>query len=118
MLEGGKGNDQLNGGDGADAFIVMPDSGNDVVTGGFDAGPGAFDHIAFVDILPNQVKVSDTASGAIVSWQTAAGSGSILLLGVAVSQLSQDDFMFSNVEGGGFIDNPLISSWGNDYLFL
>lgn len=117
MIDGGTGNDRLNGGDGADAFIVRPDSGNDVVTGGFDAGPGAFDHIAFEDILPSQVKVEDQAGGVLVSWATNAGNGSILLQGLHVADMSQDDFMFSSVEGGGFVNNPLITYAGTDLLF-
>ncbi|USQ74610.1 hypothetical protein NF552_25250 (plasmid) [Roseomonas mucosa] len=75
MLEGGGGDDVLNGGDGADAFIVSPDSGNDVVTGGFDAGPGAFDHIAFRDITPDEVTMADTTGGVLVSWTTDQGTG-------------------------------------------
>lgn len=113
MLEGGKGDDTLHGGDGADAFMVRPDSGNDTVIGGFDAGPGAFDHIAFIDILPEQVTVQQTAGGALVSW----GSGSILLAGVQVSQMAQDDFMFSSVEGGGFVNNPAITASGSEFIF-
>lgn len=118
MIDGGTGDDRLDGGDGADAFIVRPDSGNDVVVGGFDAGPGAFDHIAFEDILPSQVKVEDTSRGVLVSWDTDQGDGSILIQGVQASQMSQDDFMFSSVEGGGFINNPLITYAGTDLLFM
>lgn len=118
MLEGGRGDDQLNGGDGADAFIVRPDSGNDVIVGGFDAGPGAFDHIAFIDILPGQVKVEDTSGGVLVSWDTDQGDGSVLIQGITTSQMAQDDFMFSSVEGGGFVSNPNITYLGSEYLFL
>jgi len=115
MVDGGAGDDTLNGGDGADAYIVMPTSGKDVVTGGFDAGPGAFDHIAFEGgIMPNQVQVTDTAGGVLVTWGTDA---SILLQGLTVSQMSQDDFMFNDVEGGGFVDNPAITYSGTDYIF-
>jgi hypothetical protein len=38
--------------------------GNDVVLIGFDAEPGARDHIVFTDVLPNQVTVVDS----IASW--------------------------------------------------
>ena len=118
MIDGEAGNDRLNGGDGADAFIVRPDSGNDVIVGGFDAGPGAFDHIAFEDILPSQVKVEDTSRGVLVSWDTDQGDGSVLIQGLQASQMSQDDFMFSSVEGGGFVNNPLITYAGTDLLFI
>ncbi|KMO33093.1 calcium-binding protein [Methylobacterium variabile] len=126
MIEGGKGNDELNGGDGADAFIVGPDTGNDVVTGGFDAGPGAFDHIALRDILPGQVTVADGVSahddghtGVLVSWTTAEGSGSIFLEGLTKSQMAQDDFMFNADDGreGGFVNDPAITSAGSQYIF-
>ncbi len=95
MLDGGRGDDVLNGGDGADAFIVGPDTGNDIVSGGFDAGPGAFDHIAFRDITPDEVTVADVSGGVLVSWQTDQGDGSILLQGLTRSQMAQDDFMWN-----------------------
>lgn len=113
MLDGGSGDDILDGGPGADAFVVTPTSGNDVVIGGFTPGPGAFDHIAFEEILPNQVSVSDTPQGALVSW----GSGSILLEGIQKNQLVQDDFMFDSVEGGAFVPDPSIASVGSAVLF-
>ena len=117
MIDGGTGNDRLDGGDGADAFIYRPDSGNDVITGGFDAGPGAFDHLAFEDILPSQVKVEDQTNGVLVSWATDAGNGSVLIQGIHVADMSQDDFMFSSVEGGGFVNNPAITYAGTELLF-
>ncbi|KQT15222.1 hypothetical protein ASG57_32600 [Bradyrhizobium sp. Leaf396] len=113
MLDGGPGDDILDGGPGADAFVVTPTSGNDVIVGGFTPGPGAFDHIAFEDILPNQVSVNDTLQGVLVSW----GSGSILLEGIQKDQLAQDDFMFDSVEGGAFVPDPSITSEGSALLF-
>lgn len=120
MVDGGAGNDILNGGDGADAFIVYHGSGNDVVTGGFDAGPGAFDHVAFIDILPSEVTVADSASnhgddhtGVLVSWS----DGSIFIEGITKAQMAQDDFMFNSVEGGAFVPDPTISTAGSDLIF-
>lgn len=113
MIEGGLGDDTLDGGDGADAFVVRPDSGNDVVVGGFTAGAGAFDHIAFIDILPGEVEVTDTGAGVLVSW----GTGSILLQGLSKADMTQDDFMFSEVEGGAFLDDPEISVAGSALIF-
>ncbi len=120
MLEGGAGDDVLNGGDGADAFMVSHGSGNDVVVGGFDPGPGAVDHIAFMDVLPSEVTVADAASnhgdghtGVLVSW----GDGSIFLEGITKSQMAQDDFMFNAVEGGAFVPDPQISTEGSDLIF-
>lgn len=127
MLTGGAGNDILNGGDGADAYVVSPTSGNDIVTGGFDAGPGAFDHIAFEGgITPNEVKVADSASthndahsGVLVSWLTPDGNGSIFLEGLTKNQMAQDDFMFNADTGrqGAFLNDPAITSNGSQYIF-
>jgi serralysin len=118
MIEGGMGDDTLTGGTGADAFIVMPDSGNDVVldfeaTG---AAQGAFDHIAFIDILPNQVSVSDTSAGARIVWDTNdddTADGAVLLQGVYMADLRQSDFMFN--EEPAFIVG--ISTVGSNYVF-
>ncbi|MCV0387711.1 MAG: calcium-binding protein [Nitrobacter sp.] len=120
MLEGGSGNDLYNGGDGADAFMVSHGSGNDVVMAGFDPGPGAFDHIAFMDIMPNEVSVTDALSphgdehtGVLVSWD----DGSIFLEGIQKSEMAQDDFMFNAVEGGAFVPDPSIRSEGSNMIF-
>ena len=118
MLDGGKGDDVFIGGTGADAFMVMPDSGNDVVldfeaTG---AAQGAFDHIALIDILPQQVHVTDTADGALVWWDTngdATADGSILLKDVPVVDLRQSDFMFN--EEPAFVAG--VSDYGSWYVF-
>jgi Ca2+-binding RTX toxin-like protein len=120
MLDGGAGNDTYHGGDGADAFIVAHGSGNDVVLSGFDPGPGAFDHVAFKDIMPNEVSVADATSthgddhaGVLVSW----GDGSIFLEGLTKSQMAQDDFMFNAVEGGAFVPDPQINTEGSQPIF-
>lgn len=122
MLEGGAGDDTLDGGDGADAFIVSTTSGNDVVVGGFDAGPGAFDHIAFLDLGPEDILVLDSASthgdshtGVLVEWET----GSIFIEGFTKSQLAQDDFMFNADMGtqAAFENDPEISLAGSDLIF-
>lgn len=120
MVDGGAGNDILNGGDGADAFILAHGSGNDVIVAGFDAGPGAFDHFAFTDIMPSEVTVSDAVSthgdghtGVLVSWS----DGSVFVEGINKSQLAQDDFMFNAVEGGAFVDDPDISAEGSSLIF-
>ncbi|QRM34638.1 calcium-binding protein [Microvirga sp. VF16] len=126
MLDGGVGDDVLDGGDGADAFIVSPDSGNDVVIGGFDAGPGAFDHIALRDITPDQVSVEDATrdgeTGVLVSWNTdgdPAAEGSIFLVGLSKNQMAQDDFMFNadDARVGGVIDDPAITHDGSQLIF-
>lgn len=120
MLDGGTGDDIYNGGNGADAFIVAHGTGDDIVIGGFDAGPEAFDHIAFTDVLPNEITVVEAASpydaghpGVLVSW----GGGSIFLGGISKSQLAQDDFMFNAIEGGAFVPDPELSNEGSNPLF-
>ena len=118
MLEGGGGNDVLRGGTGADAFIVDPMSGNDVVLD-FEArgeAQGAFDHIAFMDIRPHEVNVVDTAKGALVRWDVDHNGdpeGSVLLRNLSKSDLRQSDFMF--VEEPGFVEG--ISTFGSYYVF-
>lgn len=118
MIDGGMGNDTIRGGTGADAFMVMPDSGHDIVRDfeASGAAQGAFDHIAFIDILPGQVSVGDTATGARVAWDTdgdGQANGSVLLEGVYLADLRQSDFMFN--EGPAFIVG--ISTAGSDYIF-
>ena len=124
MVEGEGGDDRLNGGDGADAFVVSFNSGNDVVTGGFDAGPGAFDHIAFRGILADQVRVEnatrDDSTGVLVSWGTDADAGgSIFIVGLAKDVMAQDDFMFDADTGveGAFLADVEITTVGSQYIF-
>lgn len=120
MLDGGAGDDTYNGGDGADAFIVAHGTGHDVVIGGFDAGPGAFDHIAFRDVVPNEIKVVDALSshgdghtGVLVIWS----DGSLFLEGITKREMAQDDFMFNAVEGGAFVPDSQLSTEGSSPLF-
>lgn len=92
-LDGGTGNDLLIGGLGSDAFMISPDSGNDVILD-FRAGPGMFDHLAVMNIEPEQFPFRDTREGVMISWDTDKGDGSVLLAGVSKGDLAQDDFMF------------------------
>jgi serralysin len=117
MIEGGMGNDTITGGTGADAFIVDPHSGFDVITDMEVRGEaqGAFDHLALRDIRPDQVSVVDRAEGAFVSWNTDrdADPEGVLLLGVFRADLRQSDFMFSDEPG--FV--PGLSTAGSDSIF-
>lgn len=118
MIEGGHGDDVITGGMGADAFIVAPDSGDDVITDFEAAGDaqGAFDHIAFRDIRASQVSVTDTDAGALVAWDTdgsGRSDGSVLLVGVAKDDLRQSDFMF--IGEPGFVEG--INDFGSWYVF-
>lgn len=118
MLDSGKGNDTMKGGSGADAFIVSPMSGDDVVLD-FEAtgkAQGAFDHVAFRDIDADDLRIADTAKGALISWDVNGDGrreGSILLQNVEVADLRQSDFMFG--------DEPQfvagISDFGSHYIF-
>jgi Ca2+-binding RTX toxin-like protein len=118
MIDGGMGDDTIRGGTGADAFMVMPDSGKDLVLD-FEArgaAQGAFDHIAFIGILPEQVSVRDASAGALISWDTngdGMAEGSVLLQAVYMTDLRQSDFMFN--EEPAFIAG--ISTVGSDYVF-
>lgn len=118
MIEGGIGDDTLTGGPGADAFIVRPDSGHDVVTDfeATGAAQGAFDHVAFIDIMPQHVSVTDTAEGALIRWDTngdGAADGSVLLRGVTRASLRQTDFTFN--ARPGFVQG--IETQGSYYVF-
>ncbi len=118
MIEGEKGNDTIAGGTGADAFMVSPDSGDDVVLDFEAAGDaqGAFDHIAFMGILPEHVTVTDTAAGALVRWDTngdGTAEGSVVLQGLTRADLRQSDFMFEGRPG--FVAG--ISSVGSYFVF-
>lgn len=118
MVKGGEGNDTIKGGTGAEACIVDRTSGNDVVLD-FEAkgdAQGAFDHIAFNEILPNQVKVTDTAQGRSREWDTngdGEAEGSVLLQDVFKADLRQSAFMF--VQQPGFVAG--ISDFGSHYVF-
>lgn len=92
-----------------------PRSGDDaildfVATG---AAQGAFDHIALRDIRPDQVSVSDADDGALVSWDVDGDEGSVLLVGLAPSDLRQSDFMF--LDEPGFVEG--IDATGSHYIF-
>ncbi len=131
MIEGGMGNDGIRGGTGADAFIVDPMSGDDLIFDfealvGINGGnaQGAFDHLALRDIAPGDVTVStgarswegQTYTGALVSWDidhNGSADGSVLLAGVSPGDLRQSDFMF--VDEPGFVAG--VSTIGSYYIF-
>jgi len=98
MIDGGTDDDVMTGGAGADAFMVNPNSGHDIVED-FDAGPGAFDHLALMNLRAEDLTLDEVEDGVRVSWND--GKGSILLKNVALDDLAQDDFMF--VEAPDFV---------------
>jgi Ca2+-binding RTX toxin-like protein len=118
MIEAGRGDDLVRGGTGADAFIVDPQSGFDLVLDFEAKGPaqGAFDHLALRDIGPEQVSVVDGLIGALVQWSTdadAQAEGGVLLAGVYRADLRQSDFMF--FDAPGFVAG--VSDYGSQYVF-
>lgn len=118
LVDGGGGNDRLYGGSGADTVkggaggdFIVGESGGDFLYGGtekdtfyFRAGSG-HDWIADfqdgVDVLRlaiggvldmTDVKIASHTAGAVVTWGDS--NSSILLAGIAPSQLSASDFLF------------------------
>ncbi len=91
-LLGGKGDDTLNGGDGYDVFLMEAAFGNDVIED-FWAGSGLTDRIWFkgLGVSYEDLEFSDTNDGALVQ---AGELGTLLLEGVEVQDLFQDDFLF------------------------
>lgn len=94
LLIGGRGDDTLNGGPGGDVFVMAPGHGFDTIE---DFGDGsdtmdlqAFGLSNFAD-LQSTYTVRDAANGTRIDF----GGGDVLLvLGVPVGQLSNDDFDF------------------------
>ena len=88
-IDGGYGNDVLVGGAGFDDFIFTGNWGDDWI-GDFDV---AQDDLDFTNVngLDNliQLDISDTADGAMIAY----GSNSVLLAGVSVANLSDDNFI-------------------------
>lgn len=112
MIDGGMDDDVLIGGAGADAFMVSPDSGHDIVED-FSAGPGAFDHVALMELRAEDLALEEAEDGVRVSWND--GEGSILLKDVALDDLAQDDFMFA--EAPDFVPDLTPTSMLTDALF-
>ncbi|MEL7469861.1 MAG: Ig-like domain-containing protein [Pseudomonadota bacterium] len=88
-LEGGDGNDVLSGGGGLDTFIYKLGDGADEIT---DFSNDRLDFSKYVGVSSTtDLAITDTADGALIS--TVAGD-SILLRGVAVSEIDEDAFVF------------------------
>lgn len=69
----------------------------------FTPGPELSDHIVVRAMTSEDLRFSQTEGGTVVSWDVEAGSGSIMLEGVNLPQLSRDDFMFTDIEGGDLL---------------
>lgn len=96
-LIGGKNNDTLTGGAGNDKFIYTTGSDADRITD-FAAGAGIGDVISLVDMGPSFDTFSEVMAAASQSGSNVVitfGTGStITLLGVTLSSLNADDFLF------------------------
>ena len=91
-LFGGLGDDTLSGGADADTFVFVGVTNNDVIID-FEAGIdkidlGLFGASAVLDIFAG---LTETVDGVIVDL---GSNGSVLLEGVALSELTLDDFLF------------------------
>ena len=92
---GGDKNDQLSGGAGNDRFIFRDNDDNDTINN-FVAGAGTDDAIDFAavsalnDFVAVQANATDNGSDTTIDY----GSGSIVLIGVQVANLHEDDFIF------------------------
>lgn len=95
VIEGGAGYDTLTGGGGSDFFIIKPGFGVDVVTD-FAAGAGSQDALLFSSTLFTSfagVMANAAQVGADV-WIGDGNGNTVVLTGVAMSSLHQDDFGF------------------------
>ena len=88
LLIGGPGNDSLDGGLGADTIVAAPGQGDDTV-GGFK---DTLDRISLVGVATfDDLVIEQADSGAMVSVEGLR----LTLPGVAIADLSADDFIFS-----------------------
>ncbi len=94
-LDGGEGDDMLTGGRGDDTFVFAENSGADIVTD-FDAGSDVIDlsALGFGDFDDVLAALEEIDGGTVLALD-GSGDNAVLLQGVAVSDLSADDFRFA-----------------------
>lgn len=95
-LIGGGGNDTMTGELGADIFVFEAASGHDAITD-FWAGPGRTDRVRFsasqfTDFASVMNNASQNGGDVVISIDA---ENTIVLLGVQLSQLQADDFLFA-----------------------
>ena len=104
ILNGGQHRDFLTGGEGFDIFVFGPDSGSDIITD-FDVTADLIDLTAFEgSITYENLQFTQLTSG----LRVIIGSSVVLLENVVLDTLSEDIFIFPEVEvvDDGSIDNP------------
>jgi Ca2+-binding RTX toxin-like protein len=95
VLAGGAGNDVLRGGLGADTFVFEAGGGSDVVRD-FEAGIDLLDFTAFgTSFDAGSLTMSQSESGALLSWQQDGAVQQVLLEQVQVASLPDDAFLFA-----------------------
>lgn len=128
-LEGRGGDDTLTGGEGDDLIIIADGDGNDTITD-FTAGSGTDDVIDISDIagFTNLAAVVDASSDNGQDTTIDLGGGqSLVLEGVLIDNLTDDDFVFAEQEGicgtdgrdllfGTHDDDLICGKGGNDIL--
>jgi len=85
---GGKGNDQITGGNGSDLFVFNSGTGDDTVTG-FTGGTDMIEIRSGAQSFAG-LTITDQGGDALVAFDDA----SVLLQGVAIADLTEDDFLF------------------------
>ncbi|MEO1194072.1 MAG: endonuclease/exonuclease/phosphatase family protein [Pseudomonadota bacterium] len=78
ILAGGTGDDVLSGGSGLDRFVFTGDFGDDTITD-FDANE---DQIQVLSAATQNLQVSETSDGVVLSVATAGANGSVTLQGL------------------------------------
>ncbi len=95
VIQGGDNNDILDGGAGNDRFIFRDNDDNDTINN-FAAGAATDDAIDFAavaaltDFASVQANATDDGSDTTIDY----GTGSVVLIGVQVANLHEDDFIF------------------------
>ncbi len=97
FLNGRGGNDTLTGGSGDDFFIFGANNGHDTITD-FTAGTGSEDTVNLTALnlggLNDLLAIADDNGGTTDTTISFSSNDSVTLIGVQVSDLHQDDFIF------------------------